>query len=154
VSAPSRPTVLLDTNILFLPVRGGFPLVREIDRLVPGARVIVAESTLREHDRLRDRSTPDSAVARSLADRFDRVPAVREGDSAVLEVALREGAVVVTADRALEARLRSAGISVLVPRDRHRLELLRARSVTPSRPGPHRRVARAHDAPGSRRGNG
>jgi rRNA-processing protein FCF1 len=115
--------VLLDTNALFLPVRTGFPLEAEIDRLVPGARVLVASSTLRELDRLVTRATPDAGAARTLADRFGSTPAVREGDAAVLEVARRESALVVTADRELQTRLRAGGITVLAPRDRHRLEM-------------------------------
>ncbi len=99
--------MLLDTNALFLPIRSGFPLEAEIDRLFPGARVLVADSGVRELDRLVDRSTPGAAAARSLAERFVRTVAASEGDEAVVEVAVREGAIVVTADRELQTRLGS-----------------------------------------------
>ncbi|MGI0130698.1 MAG: hypothetical protein ACREDE_00540 [Thermoplasmata archaeon] len=115
--------MLLDTNALFLPIRTGFPLELEIARTVPGARVVVAASGLRELDRLVDRATPGASGARALASRFAVAPTRAEGDDAVLAVALRERAIVVTADRALQLRLRARGISVLAPRDRHRLEL-------------------------------
>jgi uncharacterized protein len=127
-------TVLLDTNALFLPVRTGFPLLPEIDRLLPGARVLVPASTVRELDRLVAREIPGAVPARELADRFVVTRTLAEGDDAVVEVAIREAATVVTADRELQARLRARGVGVLVPRDRHRLELrlghLRPRSGT------------------------
>ncbi|MGA8302308.1 MAG: hypothetical protein WA691_07690 [Thermoplasmata archaeon] len=120
---------MLDTNALFLPIRSGFPLEAEVARFVPGARILIAESGIRELDRLVDRATPAAAGARALADRFARTPTRAEGDEAVVEVALRERAIVVTSDRGLQERLRRCGISILVPRDRHRLELRPGRST-------------------------
>jgi uncharacterized protein len=115
-------TVVLDTNALFLPVRVGFPMEREVRRLVPGARIVVPESVRRELDRLAARATPGARAARELADRFSSCPTAAEGDDGILEVATREGALVVTADRELQLRLRQRGIAVLVPRDHHKLE--------------------------------
>jgi rRNA-processing protein FCF1 len=124
-----RRTVLLDTNALFLPLRTGFPLEAEIGRLVPGARIVVPASSLRELDRLEGRSTPHAAGARALAERFEIVAVDAEGDDGVLKAARRERAVVVTADLELQGRARAAGLAVLVPRDRHRLELHRERAA-------------------------
>jgi rRNA-processing protein FCF1 len=122
-----RRVVLLDTNALFLPIRTGFPLESEVARLIPGGRVLVAASGVRELDRLVERATPGASGARALAEKFVWTPADLEGDDGVMEVALRERATVVTADRALQERLRSSGLAVLIPRDRHRLELQPAR---------------------------
>ena len=119
--------MLLDTNALFLPVRSGFPLEAEIGRIVPGARIVVPASALRELDRLEARGTPQAAGARAFAARFEVVPARAEGDAGVLEATRREDATLVTADVELQGTARSVGISVLVPRDRHRLELHRDR---------------------------
>jgi uncharacterized protein len=115
--------VLLDTNALFLPIRTGFPLEAEVARLLPGARLVVASSGIRELDRLTERRTPGASGARAFAEKFSQTPSRAEGDDAVLEVALRENAAVVTADRQLQQRLRRRGVRVLAPRDRHRLEL-------------------------------
>ena len=115
--------MLLDTNALFLPVRVGFPLEAEVDRLVPGARIAVATSAVRELDRLIARRTAGAVVARALADRFARAETPARGDTAIVELASRRGWAVVTADRALQARLSARGVTVLAPRDRHRLEL-------------------------------
>ena len=117
---------MLDTNALFLPVRTGFPLEAEVARLVPGARLVVPASSLRELERLAARATPQATGALALAARFEVVPALADGDAGVLDAARRERAIVLTADRELQERARSAGLSVLAPRDRHKLELRRA----------------------------
>jgi rRNA-processing protein FCF1 len=114
--------VLLDTNVLFLPVRSGFPLEAEVERHRPGAILGVPTSVLGELDRLAERATPGASAARALAGHFRAVPAPGGGDEAVLRVAVRTGAWVVTADRALRIRLTARGVGVLCPRDRHRLE--------------------------------
>ena len=126
----ARPRVLLDANALMLPFRGGFPLMAEVERLVPGASVEVPASVLTELEELRRRGVAFAGAARDLAGRFPATPTSGQGDDAVLRAARRVGAVVVTADRGLAERLRRAGGSVLVPRDRHRLEL------RPGLPGP------------------
>jgi rRNA-processing protein FCF1 len=125
----AAPAVLMDTNALFLPIRTGFPLEAEVARLVPGARLAIAGATDRELDRLVVRGTPGSAGARALARRFPIVPTDQEGDDGVLDAATRVRAILLTADRDLQARARSAGLAVLVPRDRHRLELQRESPV-------------------------
>jgi rRNA-processing protein FCF1 len=107
---------------LFLPVRTGFPLEAEVERHQPGAVLGVPSSVLRELDRLVGRATPGATAARALAARFRVVTAPGGGDQAVLEVAVRTGAWVVTADQTLRTRLNRHGIGVLAPRDRHRLE--------------------------------
>ena len=130
----------MDANALFLPVRAGFPLASEVERLLPGARLLVATSTLRELDRLVARATPGAVTARALAGRFSTTTQEGEGDDAVLRAAEREGATVLTADRELQGRLRARGLAVLVPRDRHRLELRPGRVARAPRRAVHRRA--------------
>ena len=115
--------MLLDTNALFLPVRSRFPLEAEVDRLRPGAQLIVPSSALEELERLVARGVPEAPAALRLARRYPVVPSQGRGDAAVLATGVREGAWVVTADRVLAIRLQRAGLTVLVPRDRSRLEL-------------------------------
>jgi rRNA-processing protein FCF1 len=117
--------VLLDANALFLPFRHRLPLEQEVARWWPGVPLAVPTSVLRELDRLVARRTAHAAPARALAGGFRAVPTDGRGDRAVVRLAVELGAPVVTADRLLAARLRREGISVLVPRDRARLELQR-----------------------------
>jgi rRNA-processing protein FCF1 len=118
---------VLDTNALFLPVRSGFPLEKEVERLVPGATLVVPASVQRELESLVAAGTPEARAARELARRFRAVPSTGDGDDGVVAAAERTAATVVTADRELQRRLLAHGISVLLPRDRHRLELTRGR---------------------------
>ncbi|HYB79523.1 MAG TPA: hypothetical protein VEG66_07185 [Thermoplasmata archaeon] len=120
-------SVLLDTNALFLPVHSRFPLEAEVDRLCPGAKLAVPSSALEELERLVARGVPGAPAAWRFALRYPVVPVEGRGDAALLRSAIRHRVSVVTADRALAARLQRAGLSVLVPRDRHRLELRPAR---------------------------
>jgi len=118
-------------------VRAGFPLDDEIARNCPGATVGVPSSVLGELDRLVQRDAPDARAARAFADRYRAIPTPGLGDDAVLDTAVDRKAWVVTSDRALRDRLVARGVTVLFPRDRHRLE----------------RFAGAPDARGAR-GNG
>ena len=131
---------MLDTNALLLPVRARFPLESEVDRLRPGAKLSVPSSALEELERLAARGVRGAPTALLLARRYPVVPAEGRGDAAVLAAAVRSRAWVVTADRALAARLRQAGLTVLVPRDRSRLELWPARP--PKVRGPRAPAAR------------
>lgn len=114
--------MLVDANVLFLAVGDRFPLSAEVDRHRPGATLAVTTSVLRELDRLVARRVPRAAAARLLAERWPALTAPGVGDAALARAAVRTKAWVVTADRELRARLRSAGVVVLAPRDRHRLE--------------------------------
>ncbi|MGA8543192.1 MAG: PIN domain-containing protein [Thermoplasmata archaeon] len=146
--------VLLDTNALFLPIRTGFPLEAEVARLVPGARIVIASSGIRELERLDRRSTPGAAGAKLLAEKFASVPASADGDAGVIEAAMRERAIVMTADRALQERLRALGLSVLAPRDRHRLELRPSRRPRQDRTVGSPRTTSAQPLRRLHRGNG
>jgi uncharacterized protein len=130
--------VLLDTNALFLPVRVGFPLDPEVDRHRGGAVVAVPASALQELDLLVARRTPGARAARALAEKYRVEPTRGRGDDAIVRAAVRLGAWVVTADRGLRDRLTAAGVTVLSPRDRHRLELSPG-----ARPPPPRGVRRS-----------
>jgi len=124
--------VLLDANALLLAARTRFPLESEVARLHPGATLAVPASVVDELDRLVARGVPGARTAAALGQRLPQLAAVGRGDTAVLEAAVRYRAWVVTADQELEGRLRRSGVNVLVPRDRHRLELHRARVANPS----------------------
>jgi len=95
----------------------------------------VPSSVRDELDRLVADGTPQATAARTMAERFPVVRARGRGDAAVLEAAVRRGAWVVTADRALAARLVAVGVTVLVPRDRHRLERVMGALAPPARSG-------------------
>ncbi|MGA7922488.1 MAG: PIN domain-containing protein [Thermoplasmata archaeon] len=119
--------MLLDTNGLFLPFTNGVPLESEVLRHVEHARIGVPSSVLGELARLVREGVPESSVALRFAARFPVVPCSGRGDAGILETARDLGAIVVTADRELQIRLRAVGVGVLRPRDRQRLELVLGR---------------------------
>jgi rRNA-processing protein FCF1 len=118
--------------VLFLVIRTGFPLEQELGRLAPGARLLLPGSVVGELDGLAKSLTPGAAAARALADRFSLVPTRAGGDEGIIEAALRTRAWVATADRELQRRLASQGITVVIPRDRHRLEVVPGRPPSPA----------------------
>ncbi|HLM92082.1 MAG TPA: hypothetical protein VK424_08595 [Thermoplasmata archaeon] len=137
-----RPRVLVDTNALFLVIRSRFPLDEEVGRHRPGAVLAVPSSVLGELDRLARSLTPGAVAARALADRYERIETRVRGDGGVLDVAQRRGAWVVTADRAFQRRLVAHHITVLRPRDQHRLEVVEGRPAPRVRPTPQPRPRR------------
>ena len=121
--------VVIDANGWFLPVRSGTDLRAELERLVPGARTAVPDRILDELHRLRERGVSGASVAFELARKAVPIPTGTRGDDSVLEAAHRLQSCVLTADRALIGRALKGGLSVLVPRDRTRLQLRRPPAV-------------------------
>ena len=122
-----RRVILLDTNV-FLPPIGGPGLVQRAEELAEGAEVTVPSAVLRELDRLDSAGVAGAALGRELAGRCRVLVTPGRGDAAILRAALAHRAILVTADRELQARARSAGVEVAGPRDRGRLVLLRGRA--------------------------
>jgi rRNA-processing protein FCF1 len=105
---------------------------------VPGATLGVPRPVVRELERLATEGVREAIPALALAATLRPIEAAGRGDAAVVRAAVVHRAVVVTADRALQERLRAEGVDVLVPRDHARLE----RKAGRSRPGPARRPVR------------
>lgn len=147
----SRQPVLLDANAFFLPLTGPFDLRTALDRIEPPVEAWVPESVLTELDALVLRGVTGAGVARALARGYPRWPTTGNRDTAILTTA-RTGAVwVLTTDRGLIARLRSAGVTVLAPRSGGALRILRplvrARATVIKRPPLVRRPRRLQRAP-------
>lgn len=123
-----RPLVLVDTNALFLPFVTGTDLAAEVARWHEGARLAVPSPVRRELERLTRDGVPHAALAARLAATLPPVDAPGRGDAGILALAVRLRAAVVTADRELRDRLAAEGLTVLVPRDRGRLEPYRRRA--------------------------
>lgn len=132
-SAAAGPNVLIDTNALLLPFTTGLPLESEVARLLEGAQLAVPSSVLGELENLVKKGVPEASVALRWARHFPVVPVRERGDAGLLSVARAQRAVVVTADREFQRRLREAGVSTLGPRDRQQLELVLGRARRHSR---------------------
>jgi len=105
-----------------MPFQMGIDLEAEITREMGRCRIAVPRVCIAEV-RAMQGSVRDAAAALKYAERFEAIPTEGLGDEAVVDCATRTGGTVVTGDRGLIRRLREAGLRVLRPRQRKRLEL-------------------------------
>lgn len=123
--APSRPIVVVDANALMMPFQFGLNLDLELGRLVPGCEMVVPSSVVAELRAVFEKTKdPHARSALSLAPKYRCVKVEGSGDEAVLELARRLGAIVVTNDRGLRARAQAAGLDVIGLRGKNHLEIL------------------------------
>jgi rRNA-processing protein FCF1 len=134
---PPFPLVLLDTNLLLLPFQRGFPLEDALASWCPASALRVPTAVRGELERLAERAVAGAANAVELARRFPGIQSHHGGDAGLLELARRSGGVVATGDQELRRRLVTAGVSVLFPRGKNRLELAPGES-------PRRTLLREH----------
>ena len=121
-----RPTVILDTNALMMPVECNVRLFEELERVVDGGEYLVPDAVRAELDKLADGNGAEAtaaAVGRDLLDRCSITDTEADyADDAVLELAAREDVThAVTNDNPLKRRLLDAGIPVISLRGRNKL---------------------------------
>ncbi|MCK5548509.1 MAG: twitching motility protein PilT [Thermoplasmata archaeon] len=113
--------VVLDTNALLMPFQFGVNLDSELKRLLGSCEIIVPSSVLEELKRIRERRL--AKAAGDLALKFKVVRTREKGDEAILQVARKLRAAVVTNDRELIKALKKLKIPVIYLRSRTHLEL-------------------------------
>lgn len=119
--------VAIDTNMLLAPFQFGIDVFEEIQRLVPGAKLIALKGTVDELNKIADRGEKEKkfvALAKKLLE-VNRVELVnKEGavDSELLRLA-RGGVIIATNDKELKKRIWKAGGRVIAIRGKNRLEL-------------------------------
>ncbi|MCU0859442.1 MAG: twitching motility protein PilT [Thermoplasmata archaeon] len=112
--------VVLDANALLMPFQFKINIDLELQRLFGCPDVVVPSSVLGE---LANAVDKNAKVAMSLAKKYRVVETDLRGDDAVLELADRLGAAVVTNDRELISRVRERGLRVVRLRSSRHLEL-------------------------------
>ena len=127
-ASEARPTVILDTNALMMPVELDVRVFDELDRLVGDADLVVPRPVIAELEKLRDAGNGEAATAaavgRDLADRCREVgSAASYADDAVVELADGVDGYAVTNDRPLRDRLLERGVRVIGLRGRTTLEI-------------------------------
>jgi len=103
-------TVVLDTNALLMPFEIRINLDLSIRGLLGDVRMVVPGPLIGE---LKHLDNKYAKAALTLARSKEIVQAESRGDDAVLEVALREKAYVVTNDKELRRRARVLGIPII-----------------------------------------
>ncbi|WP_336325740.1 PIN domain-containing protein [Halovenus sp. HT40] len=119
-------TVVLDTNALMMPVECNVRVFDELDRLLDGPACLTAQSVVTELEKLADGAGEEAkaaSVGYDLAtDRCEiRSTDADYADDAVLELAVDEGAHLLTNDKPLVDRAHEAGVSVISLRGKNKL---------------------------------
>lgn len=102
--------VVLDTNALLMPFEVKLNLDLEIRRLVGNARVVVPGPMVGELKRC---GAKHSKAAISLARKYEIIHTEKDGDEAIIELATKLDAFVVTNDKELRSRLRALKIPLI-----------------------------------------
>ncbi len=102
--------VILDANALLMPFEVKMNLDIEIRKVLGEVRFIVPGPIIGELKHLKHKH---SKVALELARRFDVMQTEADGDAAVIELAERTGAFVLTNDRELRNELRKRGVPLV-----------------------------------------
>ncbi len=103
-------TVVLDTNALLMPFEVGLNLDAEVRNLLGEVRFVVPGPLVGELKHLENRY---AKAALTLARSREIVPSESHGDDAVIEVAVREQAYILTNDKELRRRARKQQIPLI-----------------------------------------
>lgn len=112
--------IVLDANALMMPFQFKLNIDMELSRLFGELPVLVPSSVPGE---LANSSDPAGKAALALARKYRLVETALQGDDAVIDVALRMSAAVLTNDRGLIKRLRAENVPVVRLRSERYLEL-------------------------------
>jgi rRNA-processing protein FCF1 len=113
----SQP-VILDTNALLAQFQFNIDLIGELGRLLGAFEIFIPNSVLGELDNVKDRNVK---AARTFAKKYEVVHTEKKGDEAILELAEKMKAVVVTNDKELRKRLKKMDLKVVYMRQKSHL---------------------------------
>ncbi|MBR4504263.1 MAG: twitching motility protein PilT [Candidatus Methanomethylophilaceae archaeon] len=113
-------SVVLDTNALLMPFEVRINLDLALRDLLGEARILVPGPLIGELKHLKHRY---ARAALMLARRYEIIPTEASGDDSVIELALKEGAYVVTNDKELRRRLRKESVPIIFLRSGRHLVL-------------------------------
>ena len=115
--------VLFDTNMLLVPKQFGIDVFSEVDRLVPGNEKATITQVVHELENVNDRRAAN--VGLELVKRYALriIPATGKADDALIDVAIKERAVVCTNDRELKERCAEKGVKIIFMRGKKKLEI-------------------------------
>ncbi len=114
------PKVVLDTNALLLPFERSINVDAQLRSLLGECQIFVPGPIVGE---LKRSPSKHSSAALRLLSRYSIEDTVAVGDNAVMELAERLGAYVVTNDRLLISKLRKKRIKVILLRGGSHLAL-------------------------------
>jgi rRNA-processing protein FCF1 len=107
--------VIIDTNAMILQVEYRIDFEKELMGLLGSYEIFIPITVLNELNGIKDKH---AKAALKLAQKYQNVESVKSGDDAIVSLALKLNAIVITNDRALRKRLLEQGKSVIYVRQR------------------------------------
>lgn len=112
--------VILDTNALLAQFQFKIDLASELGRLLGSFEIFIPNSVLDELNNIKDKYIK---AAKKMAEKYEVVYSEKKGDEAILDLAEKMKAVVVTNDQELRKRLKKLGLKVIYLRQKSHLVL-------------------------------
>ncbi len=112
--------VIIDTNAMILQVEYKIDFERELVGLLGTYEIYIPITVLNELKGIKDKH---ARAALKMAQKYQNVESVKYGDDAIVSLALKLNAIVITNDRALRKRLLKKGKSVIYVRQRSYLAM-------------------------------
>lgn len=107
--------VIIDTNALVLQIEYKIDFESELMGLLGSYEIFIPITVLNELRNIKDKH---AKAALKLAQKYQNVESVKSGDDAIVSLALKLNAIVITNDRALRRRLLALGKSVIYVRQK------------------------------------
>ncbi|KYK28647.1 MAG: hypothetical protein AYK23_00245 [Candidatus Proteinoplasmatales archaeon SG8-5] len=114
--------IVADTNALLMPFQTNLNIDAELDRLVGNHELIIPEPIIGELERLAG-SLREAKAALKLARSRQIIPTKSSGDDAVLELAQKEKAHIITNDKDIIKKAQEAGLAVIRLKEGSRLAM-------------------------------
>jgi rRNA-processing protein FCF1 len=107
--------VIIDTNAMILQIEYKINFESELVGLLGSYEIFIPITVLNELSHIKDKH---ARAALKLAQKYQNVESVKTGDDAIVSLALKLNAIVITNDRELRKRLLALGKSVIYVRQR------------------------------------
>jgi rRNA-processing protein FCF1 len=112
--------VIIDTNALIMQVEYRINIEDELAQLLGSYEILIPTMVLEELHGIRDKH---AKTALKVAERYRMIESVKKGDEAIISLADKLHAIVITNDRELRRRLISKGHRVIYIRQRSYLAM-------------------------------
>ncbi|VVB76260.1 Uncharacterised protein [Candidatus Tiddalikarchaeum anstoanum] len=113
----NRTEIILDTNILFVPIRDKFDIFSEIRYNYPNSELVVLKESLNELEKLEKNGITEAVMAKEnvlkLGIKIIDVIGEKDVDSKILSYAKKQNAFIVTGDKILRERAKKEGLTCL-----------------------------------------
>ncbi|MBR9707710.1 MAG: hypothetical protein GOV15_04705 [Candidatus Diapherotrites archaeon] len=126
VTGKVSDTIILDTNMMLVPVQFGVDIYSEVRKLFPGLRIVTLDICLKELEKIGGQSTKKGLMVKFSTELMNKngVKVLSESGYAddVLVSMGKKGAIIATNDRDLKKRLKKEDVKIIYLRKKKFLE--------------------------------